>query len=203
MGRTQSEGSFYNVKMTPKSWFVSEMLTSGPFKDMMLPQSEWTVAQTEMEGTASPLLTLMFLSLSWTCNAEEDTEALTCPEYQQGFDGSCYEFVGLQRSFPSAQGWCERGGGHLAFILNDETQQFLQKHLEAQRDWWLGLAPASPNLTLDSAVTDGERMCSQCNQSRHFMNSNNQKYLYWLFVCLMAMIWLQMNIKTNRCLASA
>ncbi|XP_036950669.1 polycystic kidney disease protein 1-like 2 isoform X1 [Acanthopagrus latus] len=61
----------------------------------------------------------------------------------------------LQRSFLSAQGWCERGGGHLAFILNDEIQQFLQKHLEPGKDWWLGLAPAAPNLTLDSAASEG------------------------------------------------
>uniref|UniRef100_A0A3Q3NL01 Polycystic kidney disease protein 1-like 2 n=1 Tax=Labrus bergylta TaxID=56723 RepID=A0A3Q3NL01_9LABR len=77
---------------------------------------------------------------------------LSCPENQEGFDGSCYEFVGLQRSFLSAQGWCERGGGHLAFILNDEIQQFLQKHLEQEKDWWLGLAPAAPNLTLDGSL---------------------------------------------------
>uniref|UniRef100_A0A3B4T4Z1 Polycystic kidney disease protein 1-like 2 n=1 Tax=Seriola dumerili TaxID=41447 RepID=A0A3B4T4Z1_SERDU len=83
------------------------------------------------------------------------TKTLSCPEYQEGFDGSCYEFVGQQRSFLNAQGWCERGGGHLAFILNDETQQFLQKHLEPERDWWLGLAPAAPNLTLESAATEG------------------------------------------------
>ncbi|XP_042342348.1 polycystic kidney disease protein 1-like 2 [Plectropomus leopardus] len=93
--------------------------------------------------------------LFFTCYAQEDTDALSCPENQEGFDGSCYEFVGLQRSFLSAQGWCERGGGHLAFILNDETQQFLQKHLDPEKDWWLGLAPAAPNLTLDSAATEG------------------------------------------------
>ncbi|XP_045888956.1 polycystic kidney disease protein 1-like 2 isoform X2 [Micropterus dolomieu] len=104
-----------------------------------------------------PLVTTMpdWGGSSWTCCAEEDTEALPCPEYQEGFDGSCYEFVGLQRSFLSAQGWCEQGGGHLAFILNDEIQQFLQKHLEPGRDWWIGLAPAAPNLTLDSAAIDG------------------------------------------------
>uniref|UniRef100_A0A8B9HUK4 Polycystic kidney disease 1 like 2a n=1 Tax=Astyanax mexicanus TaxID=7994 RepID=A0A8B9HUK4_ASTMX len=81
--------------------------------------------------------------------------ALTCPDQQQAFEGSCFEFVSLQRSFFSAQGWCERGGGHLAFIQNDETQQFLQKHLQPQLDWWLGLAPASFNLSLDSAATEG------------------------------------------------
>ncbi|XP_053175168.1 polycystic kidney disease protein 1-like 2 [Scomber japonicus] len=91
----------------------------------------------------------------WTCYAEDDPEALSCPEHQEGFDGSCYEFVSLQQSFLSAQGWCERGGGHLAFILNDETQQFLQKHLEMEKNWWLGLAPAAPNLTLDAAASEG------------------------------------------------
>ncbi|XP_075966222.1 polycystin-1-like protein 2 [Anarhichas minor] len=106
-----------------------------------------------MESTMFPTLTLMVLFL--TCSAQEDAEALSCPEYQEGFDGSCYEFVGIQRSFLSAQRWCERGGGHLAFILNDETQQFLQKHLDPEKDWWLGLAPAAPNLTLDSAATKG------------------------------------------------
>ncbi|XP_027137142.1 polycystic kidney disease protein 1-like 2 [Larimichthys crocea] len=108
-----------------------------------------------MESATFPTLTLMVLLLSWVCYADEDTEALSCPDYQEGFDGSCYEFVALQRSFLSAQGWCERGGGHLAFILNDETQQFLQKHLQPGKDWWLGLAPAAPNLTLDSAATEG------------------------------------------------
>uniref|UniRef100_A0A671XN96 Polycystic kidney disease 1 like 2a n=1 Tax=Sparus aurata TaxID=8175 RepID=A0A671XN96_SPAAU len=108
-----------------------------------------------MESTTFPTLTLL-LFLSWTCYAEEDTEdTLYCPEHQEGFDGSCYEFVALQRSFLSAQVWCEQGGGHLAFILNDEIQQFLQKHLEPGKDWWLGLAPAAPNLTLDSAASEG------------------------------------------------
>ncbi|XP_044057560.1 polycystic kidney disease protein 1-like 2 isoform X2 [Siniperca chuatsi] len=116
-----------------------------------------------MESITFPTLTLMVLFLSWTCCAEEDTEALSCPEYQESFDGSCYEFVGLQQSFLSAQGWCERGGGHLAFILNDETQQFLQKHLEPGKDWWLGLAPAAPNLTLDSAATDDSGRSIACD----------------------------------------
>ncbi|XP_042187044.1 polycystic kidney disease protein 1-like 2 [Oncorhynchus tshawytscha] len=96
----------------------------------------------------------MALLLSLSC-AEDEMAPLSCPEYQEGFDGSCYEFVALPRSFLSGQGWCERGGGHLAFILNIDTQQFLQKHLQPEQDWWLGLAPASPNLTLDSAVAEG------------------------------------------------
>ncbi|XP_016090515.1 polycystic kidney disease protein 1-like 2 [Sinocyclocheilus grahami] len=68
----------------------------------------------------------------------------------QAFESSCYEFVALQHSFLSAQAWCERGGGHLAFIQNDETQQFLQKHLQPEQDWWIGLVSTSINLTLDT-----------------------------------------------------
>lgn len=88
----------------------------------------------------------------------DDDEGLSCPEHQKSFESSCYEFVGLQRGFLSAQAWCERGGGHLAFIQNDETQQFLQKHLKPDQSWWIGLAPSSNfglNLTLDSAATEG------------------------------------------------
>lgn len=85
----------------------------------------------------------------------DDEEVLSCPEHQQAFESSCYEFVALQRSFLSAQAWCERGSGHLGFIQNDETQQFLQKHLQPELDWWIGLAPASTNLTLDSAAIEG------------------------------------------------
>jgi len=102
-------------------------------------------------------LTLMVLSFSLSCHAVEDAEALYCPEHQKGFDGACYEFVGLQLSFLRAQAWCERGGGHLAFILNDEIQQFLQNYLEPEKDWWLGLAPAAPNLTLDVTASEGKR----------------------------------------------
>ncbi|XP_076879791.1 polycystin-1-like protein 2 isoform X2 [Brachyhypopomus gauderio] len=101
----------------------------------------------------STLLFGLVLSATAVCG-EEDPEGLSCPEHQQAFEGSCYEFVHLQRSFLSSQSWCERGGGHLAFVQNDETQQFLQRHLQPEQNWWLGLAPASFNLSLDSAVTE-------------------------------------------------
>ncbi|XP_076879412.1 polycystin-1-like protein 2 [Brachyhypopomus gauderio] len=96
----------------------------------------------------STLLFGLVLSATAVCG-EEDPEGLSCPEHQQAFEGSCYEFVHLQQSFLSSQSWCERGGGHLAFVQNDETQQFLQRHLQPEQNWWLGLAPAFFNLSLD------------------------------------------------------
>ncbi|KAF5905101.1 polycystic kidney disease protein 1-like 2 [Clarias magur] len=103
----------------------------------------------------STLLLLVILGVT-AINSEEDTETLFCLDHQKAFEGSCYEFVTLQRSSLEAQSWCERGGGHLAFIQNDETQQFLQKHLQSEQDWWLGLAPASFNLSMGSGATEGK-----------------------------------------------
>lgn len=106
----------------------------------------------------STLLLLVILTVS-AVDSEEDTETLFCLEHQKAFEGSCYEFVTLQRSFVEAQTWCERGGGHLAFIRNDEMQQFLQRYLQSEQDWWLGLAPASFNLSVGSTATEGKCFC--------------------------------------------
>ncbi|XP_037401275.1 polycystic kidney disease protein 1-like 2 [Pygocentrus nattereri] len=120
--------------------------------------------------TLSTLLHALVFTVA-AADVEVNTESPSCPEQQQVFEGSCFEFVALQRSFLSAQGWCERGGGHLAFIQNDETQQFLQKHLQPELDWWLGLAPASFNLSLDSAATEG---------SLSWLDSSDVSYSNWL-----------------------
>lgn len=100
---------------------------------------------------------LILVTLSCLSCAEVETEAaVSCPESQQAFGGSCYEFVSEQHSFLGAQAWCEQSGGHLAFILNEETQYFLQEHLNPERDWWVGLAPpAFPNLQ-DSTAVEGK-----------------------------------------------
>ncbi len=95
------------------------------------------------------LMTLICLSC-----AEEKTKAtVNCPGRQKAFGGSCYEFVGLHQTFFSAQAWCEQRGGHLAFITDEETQNFLQRHLDPQEDMWLGAATsASTNLQYSLAV---------------------------------------------------
>ncbi|XP_014843096.1 PREDICTED: polycystic kidney disease protein 1-like 2 isoform X1 [Poecilia mexicana] len=114
--------------------------------------------------------TLVVFFLASSCYAELG-EVISCSKHQTAFDGACYEFVGLQFSFLRAEGWCERGGGHLVFILNDETQQFLQTHLEPEKDWWLGLAPASPNLTLDVSPTEG---------SLAWLDGSDVRYSNWV-----------------------
>ncbi|KAG7259854.1 hypothetical protein CRUP_015978 [Coryphaenoides rupestris] len=67
-----------------------------------------------------------------------------CPGPRKAFDGSCYEFVAVRRSFWAAQAWCEQAGGHLVFVHTEETQVFLRSQLDPDKDWWLGLAPPGP-----------------------------------------------------------
>ncbi|XP_048461921.1 polycystic kidney disease protein 1-like 2 [Rhincodon typus] len=108
----------------------------------MVARGEPKWKQGEAPGKAQ--LTLLLLS----------ADSGPCLEHQLAFERSCYEIVQLERSFQDAQKWCERGGGHIAFILNEETQEFIKKHLAADKDWWIGLAPWKQNLTHDEMATD-------------------------------------------------
>ncbi|KAG8432802.1 hypothetical protein GDO86_017156, partial [Hymenochirus boettgeri] len=67
------------------------------------------------------------------------SDSAPCSNYQVPFNNSCYELVRLERTFHSAQSWCERGGGHLVFIDHQETQDFLETYLPEDQDWWIGL----------------------------------------------------------------
>ncbi|XP_032892399.1 polycystic kidney disease protein 1-like 2 [Amblyraja radiata] len=95
---------------------------------------------------------LLFFVLAFT---NFRVKAGPCLEEQLGFRRSCYEIARLPHGFQDAESWCERGGGHLAFILDEDTQEFLLGQLEVEKDWWIGLAPWKQNLTQDEVTTEG------------------------------------------------
>ncbi|XP_029466481.1 polycystic kidney disease protein 1-like 2 [Rhinatrema bivittatum] len=109
----------------------------------------------------------LLCSLALHANADPEPEGAACAKYQAAFNHSCYEFVKHERSFQSAESWCERGGGHLAFIQDEETQGFLQRQVPEDREWWIGLAWN----TLSYNETDEGSMA--------WLDSSNVSYSNW------------------------
>ncbi|KAJ6666084.1 hypothetical protein lerEdw1_000988 [Lerista edwardsae] len=140
---------------------------------------------------ANMRLLLGLLSSLVLCSSAEElspAEGIPCSKYQVAFNRSCYEFVKLQRTFTSAQSWCERGGGHLVFIENEDTQNFLQEHISEDKEWWIGITySSSSNETTEGKEGEMLLFCDRttcvpvhfCTGSVIWLDTSNITYSNW------------------------
>lgn len=99
------------------------------------------------------------------------------------FQGSRFELVGLRLPFHSAQNWCEENGGRLASIPDEDAQLFLERHMDADKDMWIGLAPSCSTNAQPFFSDEGKKTGKQNLLWNHYEKVKHAKSILFLFRC--------------------
>ncbi|XP_063356334.1 polycystin-1-like protein 2 [Pelmatolapia mariae] len=99
---------------------------------------------------------------------EKTTQSLNADEEEDEDLGWPPSDCGEAEMWRSAQAWCEGNGGHLAFIPDEDTQYFLERHMDTKEDFWFGVAPSAEE-SGRTIVCEGRNTTLQCGSGQVLM----------------------------------
>ncbi|XP_062839526.1 dromaiocalcin-1 [Anolis carolinensis] len=93
----------------------------------------------------SPTTTAFFFFSLVGCLLSGGAQAADCPKNWLSYGSHCYGYFPQELSWQSAQAQCQRSGGHLASILDEDEHKAVATYLrQAQQlddeDVWIGLS---------------------------------------------------------------
>ncbi|XP_062839527.1 struthiocalcin-1 isoform X1 [Anolis carolinensis] len=106
-----------------------------------IPERHRQICRPRMSPTA-----FFFFSLGLVgCLLSGGAQADDCPKNWLSYGSHCYGYFPQELSWPRAQAQCQRSGGHLASILDEDEHEAVATYLRQAQRWddedvWIGLS---------------------------------------------------------------
>ncbi|XP_006011100.1 C-type lectin domain family 2 member L-like [Latimeria chalumnae] len=124
--------------------------------------------------------------------SQDNTETYQCCETKWHlFDGKCFYFSDVGNYWESSNQSCSSQGAQLAVIKDQKTMDFLQKKLEQNRDYWIGLKKRGSDwIWVDGTTLNKQFHVSRYNGDCITVCSSGNLYSYY---CLRTYQWICMK----------